>query len=160
MAKGFLDLPTEVSLKIYRCCSGHGRDGPVPFGYKKETTSQLLRTCTQVYYEAIDILYGENTFLISASPYKSTTGALSIENHYMLDRLPLTRIKHVMFRNYDEISRRTVFSTLRYFSNPKTICLLDWVCCADKEEIGTAAIQSTLAKCGSNVPASYSAVAF
>jgi hypothetical protein len=83
---GFLDLPPELRLKIYRLCFilDHGFRLPKPSQMKKylalswqsecirneaglrgritEASSQLLRCCKTIQIEALQVLYGENLF--------------------------------------------------------------------------------------------------
>jgi hypothetical protein len=72
-----LDLPVEIRLEIYDLLlvSPLDRDQKTSWAitkaYKKITVQvNVLRTCKQVYYEAVSILYSRNLFRI-ASPKES-----------------------------------------------------------------------------------------
>lgn len=60
--KGFLDLPYELRVRIYRKVFR----GPAPIDFDKRAdfarSSHFLRTCKIVHEEGADILYGENSF--------------------------------------------------------------------------------------------------
>jgi hypothetical protein len=79
MPLGFLDLPAELRLKIYRSCyvvdtvtlprevlAKPRKD--FTFGFGIQASSQLLRSCMTCLREGIEILYGENAFL-APSPF-------------------------------------------------------------------------------------------
>jgi hypothetical protein len=57
-------------------------------------SSQFLRTCTTVYYEAVDILYGENTLYF---PIRSLDGTSEKARKNLFSNGPLNRIKHIAF---------------------------------------------------------------
>lgn len=71
MTLGFLDLPPELRLKIYRSCFFGGTVGRRAHEYHQNLSSQLLRTCKTCAIESLPILYGENKFIVPRGPKRA-----------------------------------------------------------------------------------------
>lgn len=93
--KGFLDLPAEVRNQIYHLSllapgDGFSLDrqlpGCVTRTSKKGVSVALLRTCSQVYLEAHNILYGANVFTVTPQTgvaWRSLKKFLSSAGHHL-----------------------------------------------------------------------------
>ncbi|KAF2423166.1 hypothetical protein EJ08DRAFT_682393 [Tothia fuscella] len=142
MVHRFLNLAAELRIKIYRFTLVSGQGTYFRFGEKQATSAQLLRTCSQIYHEASEILYGENSFFLCLAPFTK-----NLENGHMLRCLPIARIKHIMFDNTWEIAHETLYRAVAEFPNLTTICLLGLIVWDSKKEIPTASIFNTMATC-------------
>lgn len=67
-AIGFLNLPLEIRLRIYRKI--FVTETPIDFASREELcrSSAFLRTCRTVYEEGRSVLYGENAFHFERTP--------------------------------------------------------------------------------------------
>ncbi|KAG9191423.1 hypothetical protein G6011_09511 [Alternaria panax] len=89
---GFLDLPTQLRLKIYRYCLIEVRtitvfssssNGPENLAFN------LLRTCQVIHSEGAEMLYSENVFRFSHPP--AVTPPTYTHKHLPFDYVPITQ---------------------------------------------------------------------
>ena len=141
MASSFLSLPTEVRIEVYRCLlchhsiiqpqrlrtpaywSGINRAKRALSGFRGKAQksflpeSAILRTCRTVYFEALPVLYGENTFL-----YSCTTSIFNNEDYPKIGfpDVNLQNMQHLVLEVqqeplYEEIAAESVAATIQYF---------------------------------------------
>ncbi|KAF2419873.1 hypothetical protein EJ08DRAFT_33354 [Tothia fuscella] len=119
MPKGFLDLPAEIRIKIYNFCFYLGKMTKVHLAERRSLSSQLLRTCSQVYAEGLPILYGTNKF-----DFHFPDAWIREQLEYKEARAlsPLKMMKHLVFENAQRRLRE--FPILRHrLSGLVDICI-------------------------------------
>ncbi|KAF2419874.1 hypothetical protein EJ08DRAFT_702676 [Tothia fuscella] len=99
MAKGFLDLPAEIRIQIYKSCFFKGKSTEVNLQKSERLSSQLLRTCSQVYHEGLEFLYSSNTFLFGAKSDWKSHQAFHGEHKATIKTHPSSLIKHVQIND-------------------------------------------------------------
>lgn len=101
---GFLNLPLEIRNEVYRLCLPWRtsvclpveRPGRItrPWGAGKDG-ARVMRLCKQINHEAMDVLYGENSFEIHINGH---AGDLYIASHIAcFNKDQLSRIREVEF---------------------------------------------------------------
>ncbi len=78
----FLELPTEIRLKVYRCLF-HSAENLTLSG-DRPLSAQFLRTCHLVHNEGAQVLYSENQFDIT-----------SVSRHKIYDKIGCENIRHM-----------------------------------------------------------------
>jgi len=79
--RGFWRLPLELRNAIYEellltdCAFRLGHHGPYSHEARKTIYPAILRTCSAIHYEAIAILYGNNSFFLGPVGFKPTYSA-------------------------------------------------------------------------------------
>ncbi|KAE9982183.1 hypothetical protein EG328_011095 [Venturia inaequalis] len=81
LVRGFWKLPSELRNAVYEellvtdCAFRLGHHGPYSHEPRREIFPNILRTCSAIHFEAIAILYGNNSFFLGPVGFKPTYSA-------------------------------------------------------------------------------------